>query len=97
MIKYGNQKMFVEFKSARELLGDLPNAVNELKENWRSISIGMMFVSMSHPLFEFMSEAKPFLFYKDFKSFNRSVIRIEHQHSKGGKLCGSIPTVGAMD
>ena len=39
----------------------LPDAVNELKEDWRSVRIGMFVLAMSNTLGEFVTECQPFL------------------------------------
>lgn len=43
-----------------------------------------------------VSKAYPFLFYKNFKPLDSSVIAVQHKHSKCSKLCCSIPAIAAM-
>lgn len=50
MMEDGYQKIVVELKGVRELLGDLPNAVYKLQENWRPICIRMMIITMADSL-----------------------------------------------
>ena len=56
MIQNGDEKMFVEFKRMWILLHHLPNTVDKLQKDWRSIGIGMMIVTMTDSLLELMTK-----------------------------------------
>ncbi len=39
MIEYESEEVLVELEAMRELIGDLPDAVDELEENWRAVIV----------------------------------------------------------
>lgn len=50
MIQNGNEEVVVELEGIRELLGYLPDTVDELQENGRTICVRMVIISMADPL-----------------------------------------------
>lgn len=52
MIENGDQKIFIELKSVRKLLRDLPHTVNKLQEYGRTIRVRVVIVSVTDALRE---------------------------------------------
>lgn len=77
MIQNGDEKMFVEFKRMRILLHHLPNTVDKLQKDGRSIGIRMMVVSMADSLLELMTKGKPLFFDQNFESFDGSIVWVQ--------------------
>ena len=50
MIKYGDQKVFVELEGTGKLLQQLPNAVNELDKDGRPLVVAMVTVAVANAL-----------------------------------------------
>lgn len=50
VIQDGYQETIVELERVRKLLSDLPDAIDELQENWRTIGIGMVIITVSNSL-----------------------------------------------
>lgn len=80
VIQHGDQQMFVKLECVWELLTDLPDTVDELQEDRRTIRIRMVTVSVSDALLELVSEAQPLLLDQHLEAFQSAVIRIEEEH-----------------
>lgn len=80
MIQHGDQQMFVKLECVWELLTDLPDTVDELQEDRRTIRIRMVTVSVSDALLELVSEAQPLLLDQHLEAFQSAVVRIEEEH-----------------
>ena len=59
VVQYGDEEVLVELESVWKLARDLPNAVDELEEHGRSVSIRVTVVTVTDSLGEFVSKAEP--------------------------------------
>lgn len=97
MVENGDQKVLVEFECVWKLIAHLPNAIDELQKHRRTIGIGMMIVTVTDAMLEFMAETEPLLFDEHLKTTNRAIVWIEQEHCKGRQLSRSIPSVRAVN
>ena len=72
MVQYEGQKVFVELERKGKLLGDLPDTVDELQEDWGSIIVGVFVFAVTDTMSEFVAETQPFFLYQHLKPFQRS-------------------------
>lgn len=77
MIQNGDKEMLVKFEGMRELLAHLPNAIDKLQKNGRSIGIGMMIVTVANALLEFVTKTEPLLFDEYLEAFHCAVIGVK--------------------
>lgn len=82
MFKNHKKKTFIEFELSRELLHELPNAVDKLQENRRDLLRSCAAISgdlktMTTSCFESMTKRAPLLFNEILKTTQSSIITVE--------------------
>lgn len=73
MVQNESKEMFVELKRKGKLLGDLPDTIDELKEDWRPVIVIVLVFSVTNAMSEFMAKTQPFFFYQNLKAFQGPV------------------------
>ena len=99
MVEYVEQKRLVKLELGGKLASDLPNTVDELQENRRSV-VGRFrrrVLKVSDSMGKLVSEAEPLLFNQHLEALQRPVVGIQEEHGKRRQLGGPVPTVGTVD
>ena len=88
---------------------NLPDAFNELKEDWAPLIVTVLVTSVTDPLTKLVTKAQPLLLYQHLrggenplletylKSVESAKVRIEKDHGKTGQLGCPIPPIAAVN
>ena len=77
MVQNESKEMFVELKRKGKLLGDLPDTIDELKEDWRPVIIIVLVFAVTNAMSKFMTKTQPFLFYQNLKAFQSPINQLK--------------------
>jgi len=94
VVMNGDEEAVIELKYERELLAEVPDTLEPLREDRRDL-FGVN-LDMTAPVSEFMAEGEPLLCDESLESMESSVVGIHEDLSQSTDLRSSIPSIRAM-
>merc|ERR1719323_645647 len=76
MVENHTKQVLVELEGVGELLHDLPDAVDKLKEHGTSVGVVVLVVAMAGALGELVTKTQPLLLNQNLESLQSSVVRV---------------------
>ena len=95
-VKDGDEEGLVELEGRRELLRDLPDAVDELDKDRAALVVGVIVAPVADSLLELVTKAEPLLGNQNLKALDGSVKRIQQHHRRGRELRCPVPAITAV-
>ena len=75
----------------------LPNTVDELKKDRRSVRVIMFVITVSDTVVEFVAVAQPLLLYEDLEPLQGSVVGVKEEHRERTQLGRPVPSIATVD